>query len=674
MSKLGWHFQQTDGAVAGFVNSEYVKVINPGTENPFPGRKVIMRVHMDESVQDAMILKGAAGGEELFSLLRPWMKDRPWVYAVETWNEPLAAGLFVQAKRVLLAQATVRFLELAHGAGWTVVVGNFSVGTPPIEAWQDFLPIIRAMGPDDMLGLHEYGWPSMKKEIAAGEGWWCLRYRKVARWLATYGVATPKMFIGECGLDRLLVNVRGGWMSLASNTLTLEQARIQYFNELAWYDDELMKDPYIVAATPFTAAPNQDWLLYKIDVPLSEMIHNRIATHPTPSTEKARGFDASKYQTNVNWDLVKRNGFSFCVLRASGPNRWPDYDGLEVDRALDSHWRGAGSIGLLRGAYHFLLPDLDKQAKHFAQALGARRFELPLFVDVEVGGTTEEKVQLFLQAADAWTGRQTGLYTNLAFYRALKVNKWLGDRPLWMAQYEVAKPSVSGWDFWQYDVADAGAIQGFTGRLDLNRYKGSVQELKAQYSQPVAPTPVPVEENTMEFYLNGIKVSETEFYDKFKDSFKVVRGESIPHVTKLASHSSMEQQGQLIGAVDPSRWRMVIDIYGNHFIAKFENVGGVWIAGWTMGHQGWAFTLPGPGAATIYLEKDGIAMGDKVTSGGWFEDHIHANIVWDMTVVDPVVPPVEPPDEPSTDLTRLRALLAVIRTDIDAALKLAEAL
>jgi lysozyme len=178
------------------------------------------------------------------------------------------------------------------------------------------------------------------------------------------------------------------------------------------------------------------------------MIHNRIATHPTPSTEKAKGFDASKYQTGVNWDLVKREGFSFCILRASGANRWPDYTGLEVDRALDSHWRGAGSIGLLRGAYHFLVPDLDAQAKYFAQALGARRFELPLFADVEVGGTTKEKVQLFFQAADAWTGRRTGLYTNLAFYQSLNVTEWLGDRPLWMAQYGVTKPSVQGWDFW----------------------------------------------------------------------------------------------------------------------------------------------------------------------------------------------------------------------------------
>lgn len=678
MSKLGWHFQQTDGAVAGFVNSEYVKVINPGTENPFPGCKVIMRVHMDEDIQDAMILKGAAGGEELFSLLRPWMKDRPWVYAIETWNEPLGAGLFVQAKRVLLTQATIRFLELAHGAGWRVVVGNFSVGMPPREAWQDFLPIIRAMGTDDMLGLHEYGWPSMKQELDAScpnEGWWCLRYRKVARWLTELGIAIPKIFIGECGLDRLLVNIRGGWMSLVSNILTLEQARIRYFNELAWYDDELMKDPYIVAATPFTAAPNQDWLLYKIDVPLSEMVHNRIATHPTPPTEKARGFDASKYQTGVNWVLVKRNGFSFCILRVSGANKWPDYTGLEIDPALDSHYRGAGSIGLLRGGYHFLLPDLYGQAAYFANAIKDKTFELPFYADVEAAGITEEKVRAFLEAADRNLGKAIGIYTNKTLFHSLNMASYMMGRSLWAAQWDVDEPNFGWpWDFHQY--TSDGTAQGFSGRLDLNRYKGSVQELRAQYSQPVAPTPVPIEEGTMEFYLNGVKVSETEFYDKFQNSFKVVRGDSIPHVTALASQSNMAQQAQLVGALDPAKWRMAIDIYGNHFLSEFKNMGGVWIAEWTMGHEGWAFTLPGPGAATIYLELNGEPVGDKVIGCGWFEDHIHANIVWDLnaSVEPPEEPPVEPPEEPSGDVSLLRTLLTEVRNKIDEALKITEAL
>ncbi len=277
-SKLSWHFQGMDNAVAATVNSEYVKVVNPPEQDPFPGRKVIVRVHMTEEQQEAMIRKGAAGGRDLFELLRPWMAARPWVYAVETWNEPLGLGLFEPAKRALLVAATLEFLRLAHGAGWRVVVGNFSVGQPPYEAWKQFAKIVQNMGSEDMLGLHEYGWPRMDAELDAehpGEGWWCLRYRKVARWLAEQGVTMPRTIINECGLDQLLVNpLPGGWMVIDKNK---DNARQIYFDQLVWYDQELAKDDYIVAATPFTAAAGHPWETYNIDLPLATMIHNHIA-------------------------------------------------------------------------------------------------------------------------------------------------------------------------------------------------------------------------------------------------------------------------------------------------------------------------------------------------------------------------------------------------------------
>ena len=153
-SKLSTHFHGMDNAVAALVNSEYVKVMAPPVQNPFPQCKVIARWHMTESQQDAMIVQGAAGGRELYEFLKLQMEARPWVYAVETWNEPLAMGLFDPVKRKLLVEATAEFLLLAHLAGWRVVVGNFSVGQPPEEAWKQFAQIIRAMGPEDLLGLH----------------------------------------------------------------------------------------------------------------------------------------------------------------------------------------------------------------------------------------------------------------------------------------------------------------------------------------------------------------------------------------------------------------------------------------------------------------------------------------------------------------------------------------
>jgi len=491
-SKLSWHFQGMDNQVAALVNSEYVKIMDPPAQNPFPQCKVIARFHLDEGAKEEMVRRGAQGGREWFEYLRPRMAARPWVHAVETWNEPLGIGLFDPAQRARFVAASIEFLRLAHGAGWRVVWGNFSVGQPPEGAWRDFLEVIDALGPEDMLGLHEYGWPRMDAMLDAGhpgEGWWCLRYRKVARWLAERGRRMPRTLIGECGLDRLLINQVGGWMATVDNQVNLEEARRRYFEQLVWYDQELGRDEYIVAATPFTAAAGHPWESYAVDVELSRMTHNHIEATKTVSTETARGFDASKYQAAVNWDLVRRAGFSFCILRASGPNQWPAYTGLEVDRALDSHWRGAGSIGLLRGAYHFLLPDVEGQAAFFAQALGGRRFELPVYADVEVGGTTAEKVRSFLEAADRNTGRRVGVYTNQALWRNLGMAGWMGGRSLWAARWGTSEPAWNyPWEFWQYDVADAGTVPGFGGRLDLNWYNGTVAQLRAKYGA-VAPEP-----------------------------------------------------------------------------------------------------------------------------------------------------------------------------------------
>lgn len=278
-SKLSTHFHWMDNAVASTVNSEYVKVMDPGEQNPFTQCKAIARWHMSESQQDEMILKGAPGGRDLFNFLKPRVDARPWVYAVEAWNEPLAMGLFDPVKRALLVEATIEFLRLAHQAGWRVVWGNFSVGQPPKEAWKQFAKIVQNMGPGDMLGLHEYGWPRMDAELDAanpGEGWWCLRYRKVARWLAQAGVRMPRTIINECGIDRLLVAKEpGGWMATNGNR---DVARQSYFDQLVWYDRELAKDDYIVVATPFTAAAGSPWETYNIDLQLAAMVHNHIAT------------------------------------------------------------------------------------------------------------------------------------------------------------------------------------------------------------------------------------------------------------------------------------------------------------------------------------------------------------------------------------------------------------
>ncbi len=119
--------------------------------------------------------------------------------------------------------------------------------------------------------LHEYGAPCMQD----GHGYYCLRYRNTAKELAEVGVAMPKTFITEAGIDGgVLPNgKRKGWKTYANG-------RQDYFDQLLWYERETLKDSYIVAFTPFTSGPYSDWVDFNFDEDLVKMLGQYLETLP----------------------------------------------------------------------------------------------------------------------------------------------------------------------------------------------------------------------------------------------------------------------------------------------------------------------------------------------------------------------------------------------------------
>jgi len=286
MTKLGIQMQEMDNEVALLASGPFAKKINPSSEDPFPQTKTIIRVFMDDDQSNNLIAQGRDGGVAWAEHVAPYMK--PWVYAVEAWNEPAGKFLFNRPGRKLLTEATVGFMDVAHDRGWKVVVGNFSVGQPPLDAWWDFEYFIRRMGPKDILGLHEYNWPNIQKdthmERGVLEGWYCLRYRKAIRILAGMGLR-PNIFIGEAGLDKLLVGGEpGGWQVMPHPGNEADKRR-EYWNQLCWYDDRLMEDDQVVGAVPYIAAPSHPWETYIIDVPLATWMRDRAGNPVEPPTE-----------------------------------------------------------------------------------------------------------------------------------------------------------------------------------------------------------------------------------------------------------------------------------------------------------------------------------------------------------------------------------------------------
>jgi GH25 family lysozyme M1 (1,4-beta-N-acetylmuramidase) len=206
-----------------------------------------------------------------------------------------------------------------------------------------------------------------------------------------------------------------------------------------------------------------------------------------------RGLDVSKYQTvSIDWDRLRSEGYRFVLIRASGPDRPHNWTYLEKDPHFDTHYERAGKAGFLRGAYHYLVPDLAQQAAFFVDTIGERKLELGYWGDVEDGGLSSEKCSAFFEALDRQIPRPAGIYSRASFLNGIKAHlsdilTQGGKRPLWVAHFDAERPTLprgwDHWDFWQYTVTQVGVVPSIPGRVDLDYYCGDLAEFEAEFKR-----------------------------------------------------------------------------------------------------------------------------------------------------------------------------------------------
>ena len=90
------------------------------------------------------------------------------------------------------------------------------------------------------------------------------------------------------------------------------------------------------------------------------------------------GVDVSYWEPRVDWQALRAQGFKFALVRATSGVGY-------VDPKFKTHWEGARSEGLLRGAYHYLIANQDakQQANLFISTIKSDRGELPPIIDLE---------------------------------------------------------------------------------------------------------------------------------------------------------------------------------------------------------------------------------------------------------------------------------------------------
>lgn len=195
------------------------------------------------------------------------------------------------------------------------------------------------------------------------------------------------------------------------------------------------------------------------------------------------GIDVSHYNGSVNWSAVAESGIGFSYAKAT------EGTGFQ-DSKFSANYAAMGANGMLRGAYHFFRPSEDPiaQADNFLKLVPLiSPGDLPPVLDIEV--TDGQAASVIVAGLISWLQRITTvldrtpmIYTSASFWsNNLAANSALGAYPLWVAHYTTnlaptLPPGFGTYTFWQY--TQSGQVLGVVGSVDLDRFNGSVDELR----------------------------------------------------------------------------------------------------------------------------------------------------------------------------------------------------
>ena len=216
------------------------------------------------------------------------------------------------------------------------------------------------------------------------------------------------------------------------------------------------------------------------------------------------GIDVSSHNGDIDFYKVMNDGYSFVIIKAS--------EGLDHrDSLFATNYDRAKANGLKVGAYHFFRKKTDglNQAKNFLEAVGWRKFDMPLIIDVEDWSNDDVDYEITQKHFDAMVdnlrsrGYQVMIYTNGNGYKKyvkdgqVNVNLWLCSfkNPDDIKEIPHQIQQYSHW----------GKVKGIAGDVDLNIFNGSKKEweqwIKDNINKqipdtiPNKPTNKPVEVN-----------------------------------------------------------------------------------------------------------------------------------------------------------------------------------
>ncbi|WP_405611589.1 lysozyme [Streptomyces sp. NBC_00076] len=215
-----------------------------------------------------------------------------------------------------------------------------------------------------------------------------------------------------------------------------------------------------------------------------------LAGTPASAADPPKGHDVSSHQRNVDWQKARTNGARFVYVKATESHTYRN-------PSFDRQYNGARDVGIIRGAYHFALPDRSSgrtQAAYFVRNGGtwsADGWTLPPALDIEYNPYDKRHkcyglskagmvswIKSFSGEVKRLTGRRPVIYTTAHWWNTCTGGSraFAANHALWVARYDSADAGAlpTGWSFWTlWQYANRGGLPG-----DQNLFNGSLNELR----------------------------------------------------------------------------------------------------------------------------------------------------------------------------------------------------
>jgi hypothetical protein len=212
--------------------------------------------------------------------MNAWEFDRENVDYWEVLNEADPPGV---AGHRWLAEFYFACMDLAEQRGYKLAIFSYSVGVPEWEEWEAIVEtgvFQRAKDGGHILSLHEYNWPHVDggwgqplpgRPSGLDRGILTGRYRHLYEdFLIPRNQVVP-LVVTEAGYDPSVFGQ--GW---DSDWLD------RYVSEMAWYDDKLREDDYVIGCTLFTLGGVAQWQAWDFTEALPELADYIISLKDAP--------------------------------------------------------------------------------------------------------------------------------------------------------------------------------------------------------------------------------------------------------------------------------------------------------------------------------------------------------------------------------------------------------